>query len=67
MRGDDVKSLQAALKNNGFSGDVDGVFGPFTEVLVKQFQRKRNLDADGVVGPMTWTELQRDIAAAAHP
>jgi len=67
MRGVEVKSLQAALKNNGFSGDVDGVFGPFTEVLVKQFQRKRNLDADGVVGPMTWTELQRDIAATAHP
>jgi chitosanase len=59
MRGDDVRSLQAALKANGFSGDSDGVFGPFTEVLVKQFQRKHDIEPDGVVGPMTWSELTR--------
>ena len=67
MRGDDVKGLQTALKHNGFSSDVDGVFGPMTEVLVKQFQRKRNLRDDGVVGPMTWTELHQELAIAAIP
>ncbi len=67
MRGDDVRSLQLALKNSGFDGDLDGVFGPMTDVLVKQFQRKRNLQPDGVVGPMTWTELHQESVGAAHP
>jgi chitosanase len=66
MRGDDVRALQIALKDNGFSGDLDGVFGPFTEVLVKQFQRKRNLLPDGVVGPMTWSALSQEITSAAR-
>src|SRR5262249_44329609 len=66
MRGDDVQALQIALKDNGFSGDLDGVFGPFTEVLVKQFQRKRNLQPDGVVGPMTWSALSQEIGSAAR-
>lgn len=64
-RGDDVRSLQIALRNHGFTGDTDGTFGPMTEVLVKQFQKKKNLPADGVVGPMTWEELTDDAAGAA--
>jgi chitosanase len=66
MRGDDVRALQNALKTFGFSGETDGVFGPMTDVLVKQFQRKRNLNPDGVVGPMTWLELNQETAVAAH-
>jgi chitosanase len=67
MRGEDVRKLQTALNNFGFSSDVDAVFGPMTEVLVKQFQRKRGLNPDGVVGPMTWLELNQETAgAAAH-
>jgi chitosanase len=63
-RGDDVRALQSALRNHGFSGDVDGAFGPMTEVLVKQFQKAKSLPADGVVGPMTWEELNEDAAGA---
>jgi chitosanase len=64
MRGDDVRTLQVALRNHGFSGDTDGTFGPMTDVLVKQFQKKRNLPVDGVVGPMTWEELNEDAAGS---
>ena len=64
-RGEDVKALQVALQARGFSGDTDGVFGPMTDVLVKQFQRKANLKDDGVVGPSTWSELSSRAASAA--
>lgn len=56
---DDVKRLQrvfARMKVLG-PGDVDGVFGPQTEPIVKEFQQSNGLMADGVVGPITWSHL----------
>jgi peptidoglycan hydrolase-like protein with peptidoglycan-binding domain len=35
---------------------VDGFYGPESERACKDFQRKRNLTVDGVVGPLTWEE-----------
>lgn len=35
----------------------DGIFGPQTEEAVKEFQRKKGLTADGIVGVNTWTRL----------
>ncbi|NIM12490.1 MAG: hypothetical protein GTO45_10315 [Candidatus Aminicenantes bacterium] len=53
MRGDDIRELQQALVDHGFSLRVDGIFGPGTEKIVKQFQGQKGLRVDGIVGSAT--------------
>ncbi|MDQ6648624.1 MAG: peptidoglycan-binding protein, partial [Actinomycetota bacterium] len=36
---------------------ADGVFGPGTRAAVMQFQRGRQMEIDGQVGPLTWSRL----------
>lgn len=57
--GDDVKRLQRVFARNKELGpdDVDGVFGPQTEQVVKNFQKSNGLVADGIVGPITWSHV----------
>lgn len=55
--GDDVKRLQTQLNEQGYSLDVDGVFGTQTERAVRDYQTKNNLAVDGVVGDETWGHL----------
>lgn len=57
MRGEEVRRVQEALNTNGFANSRDGIYGPFTEALVKAFQTARGMKADGVVGPATRTAL----------
>ncbi len=56
-RGDAVRDLQAALAELGWELDVDGIFGDATDEAVREFQEENELDADGVVGPLTWAAL----------
>lgn len=51
-KGEDVKKLQEKLGLNS-----DGNFGPNTEKVVKEWQTKNALKADGVVGDATWSKL----------
>jgi peptidoglycan hydrolase-like protein with peptidoglycan-binding domain len=61
-----VKDLQEALKALGFDpGPVDGIFGPQTENAVKQFQQAQQIPVDGVVGRVTWINI--DEADQSHP
>lgn len=52
-RGKAVKILQILL--GGL--EVDGSFGPKTLEAVKAFQKKKGLQQDGEVGPLTWHAL----------
>jgi len=53
--GVDVEDMQALLP--GFTGEIDGDFGPVTDQAVRNFQRAQGLVVDGICGPQTWTAL----------
>ena len=55
--GADVERLQALLDVFGAHLVVDGDFGPATDAAVRSFQGSHGLNADGLVGPLTWTAL----------
>lgn len=55
--GDDVKKLQEALNSAGYSLDTDGIYGSKTENAVMDYQRKNNLDVDGIAGENTLGSL----------
>lgn len=52
-----VKHLQGHLNNYGYGLAVDGAWGPITNNAVRDFQAKRDLVVDGIVGPNTWNAL----------
>jgi peptidoglycan hydrolase-like protein with peptidoglycan-binding domain len=54
-KGDDVRRWQAFLLMDGYRiGLADGNFGRKTENATKQYQIKKGLKGDGIVGPGTW-------------
>ena len=62
----EVKDLQEALNTLGFkAGKVDGVFGAATEKAVKAFQSSVGIEADGIVGRITWVNI--DEADQSEP
>ncbi|CAM5577731.1 hypothetical protein MAUB1S_09722 [Mycolicibacterium aubagnense] len=57
--------IQRRLVALGYQpGAIDGIFGDQTADAVKQFQRARNLAADGIVGPKTSAALFGDAVVA---
>ncbi len=63
-RGPAVKTLQTALKEQGFyTGKIDGIFGRNTMNAVKAFQRKNGLKVDGIAGPLTQAVLYANSPA----
>lgn len=38
----------------------DGIFGPRTETVVKEFQESKGLGRDGIVGPKTWKAVLKN-------
>jgi peptidoglycan hydrolase-like protein with peptidoglycan-binding domain len=59
-RGDEVKQLQALLNRDypAYSKlEEDGIFGPKTEAVIREFQRRAGLPVDGVAGPGTLAKL----------
>src|SRR5436190_2770887 len=64
--GPDVRDLQGALKALGHDpGPIDGVFGARTTSAVKAFQQAREIAVDGIVGRVTWINI--DEADQSEP
>jgi peptidoglycan hydrolase-like protein with peptidoglycan-binding domain len=55
-----VKDLQTKLnKKRGCNLGIDGIFGAQTLKEVIAFQTDNKLSPDGIVGPLTWKELNK--------
>jgi len=50
-----VAMLQRVLKTGfGYTGAIDGVFGPATEAVVRQYQTDSGLAVTGIMDEQTW-------------
>lgn len=59
----DTVWLQTSLNKLGADPEliVDGIVGPKLREAIKDYQRKNNLDVDGLVGPATMREIEFDL------
>lgn len=65
MSGPAVLDVQKRLTALGYApGAVDGRYGPATAAAVKDFQRDRKLEVDGIAGPLTLAALRQKPAKA---
>lgn len=65
-----VKKCQELLLEKGYAlprYGADGDYGAETVAAVKQFQRDRGLEVDGICGPDTWAALLRETGAEETP
>src|SRR6476661_10208698 len=69
--GEPVAKVQGALVDLGYHMPVttnngrkepDGIFGPETQSVVRQYQRDKRLDPDGIVGRHTLAALDDDLS-----
>jgi len=54
MRGDDVRMWQQRMADLGHEIAVDGIYGPQSARVAREFQQEKGLEVDGIVGPKTW-------------
>ncbi|WP_279482230.1 N-acetylmuramidase domain-containing protein [Aureimonas sp. SK2] len=56
-----VRELQRLLNRTGARLKVDGDFGPNVKRAVVAYQKAHKAKADGVVGPETWSHLEKHL------
>lgn len=49
-----ILQWQAQMQRRGWRIEVDGLFGPKSDRVARQFQQEKGLTVDGIVGPATW-------------
>jgi peptidoglycan hydrolase-like protein with peptidoglycan-binding domain len=47
--------------------NIDGEYGNATESAVEDYQLRAGLSVDGIVGPMTWAQLNADFDLPVYP
>lgn len=65
--GEAVVRMQQLLIRAGYNFSpwgADGIFGDYTDSIVRAFQAKSGLSADGICGRLTWAALEAAGAAA---
>ena len=50
----DLKKWQAQMRKRGWSITADGLYGPATAKVARQFQKEKGLGVDGLIGAKTW-------------
>lgn len=59
FHGNDVVELQRVLSVLGFAcGDIDGIFGAYTELALRKFQLNLGLPSDGIAGAYTYAAIR---------
>lgn len=56
-------ALQTSLKLLGYEITIDGIYGPQTEGVVRDFQSKNGLEVDGIAGPLTLAAIDAKLNA----
>jgi peptidoglycan hydrolase-like protein with peptidoglycan-binding domain len=56
-----LASIGFRLPNSMSRKGADGIFGPETQRVVKDFQQRNGLKVDGIVGPKTLDKLEQII------
>lgn len=63
--GDTVREVQQTLRDRGFRLGVDGIMGPRTQAVLRQFQKAENLEPTGQLNRQTLVALGVQEAASS--
>lgn len=62
---DTVREVQQTLRDRGFRVGVDGIMGPQTQTVLRQFQKAENLEPTGQLNRQTLVALGVEEAASS--
>lgn len=66
-KGNKIRLIQEWLCLNGLGVCVDGDFGAATDYAIREFQKRKGLKVDGIVGKKTYSKLIQPMRNALKP